>query len=216
MDFDAARHAMVEGQVRTSDVTRPEIVDVMRALPREPFMPRSERALAYADLDPSVGEGRRMLAPRTFAKLLQAAGVGPGEIVLDVGCATGYSAVALARIAGFVAALEENPVLADQAAQRLAEFEADAVALERGPLVDGAAGSGPYDVIVLEGATEVQPTALLDQLKEGGRMVGVFMKGPIGSARRWRRTAGTISCVELFEVSAPVLPGFDAAPAFSF
>jgi Protein-L-isoaspartate carboxylmethyltransferase len=216
MDFEAARYAMVEGQVRTADVTRPEIVDVMRALPREPFLPRSERMLAYADLDPQVGEGRRMLAPRTFAKLLQAAGVRQGELVLDVGCATGYSAVALARLAGFVSALEENAVLADQAAQRLAEFEADSVALERGPLVAGAPGAGPYDVIVLEGGVEVQPQTLLDQLREGGRMVGVFMKGPVGSARRWRRTAGTISCVELFEVTAPVLPGFDAAPAFSF
>ena len=216
MDFEAAREAMVEGQVRTADVTRPEISDAMRAIPRERFVPRAERALAYADLDPPVGGGRRMLAPRTFAKMLQGAALQPGEVALDVGCATGYSTVVLARLAGFVAALEEDPALADQAAERLAEFEADTVSLERGPLAAGAPAAGPFDVILLEGATRVEPHALLDQLKEGGRLIGISYQGPIGRVRRWRRTAGVISQYDLFEADAPVLPGFDAEPAFTF
>ena len=216
MDFDAARRAMVEGQVRTSDVTRPEIVDAMRAIPRERFVPRADRALAYADLDVPVGEGRRMLAPRSFAKLLQAAAIRSGEVALDVGCASGYSAVVIARLAGFVAALEENARLADQASALFAEFEADNVALERGALTAGAPGSGPYDVIVLEGAVARPPEALFDQMKPDGRMVGVLLDGPIGTARRWRRSGGVVSSVRLFEVAAPVLPGFDAEPSFSF
>lgn len=216
MDFEAARDAMVEGQIRPSDVTRREIIEAFRAVPREPFAPAPLRALAYADLALEVAPGRRMLEPRVLAKMLQAAAIRKGELVLDVGCASGYSAMIVSRLAGFVAALEQDDALADQAAAHFARFELENVSLERGRLAAGAPEAGPYDVILLEGATETPPEPLFAQLKEGGRLLGVEGGGPIGSARIWRKAGGVISGVRLFEASALVLPGFDAAPAFEF
>jgi protein-L-isoaspartate(D-aspartate) O-methyltransferase len=151
-----------------------------------------------------------------LAKLIQAAGIGEGDRVLDVGCATGYSAAVLARLAGQVVALEEDGALARIAGQTLAASGVSHVSVVSGPLHDGWERDAPYDVIVLEGASEVVPAALLSQLKDGGRLVGVIGSGPMGKATIYRSAGGGATGQTLFDATAPLLPGFAKPAAFVF
>src|SRR5262249_10231575 len=155
---------MVDGQVRTSDVTDPRLIAAMLDVPRERFVPADKSDLAYLDLDLPVAAGRRLLKPMVLAKLFQAADIAESDRVLDVGCATGYSSAVLARLAASVTALEEDAALAKHAAQ-IADGN---VAVVSGPLAKGWAAGAPYDVIVVEGTAEGTPRALFPQLKEGG------------------------------------------------
>jgi protein-L-isoaspartate(D-aspartate) O-methyltransferase len=217
VDFAQARRTMVDCQVRPADVTDLRIIAAMLEVPREAYVPTARRALAYLDVDVAVGEsGRRLLAPAIFAKLIQAAGITDTDRVLDVGCASGYSAAVLSRLAGSVVALEEDGPLARAAGETLAKTGAANLSVVSGPLTAGWPQGGPYDVIVLEGATEVAPDSLLSQLKEGGRLVGVVGAGPIGKGAIYRKAAGRATEQSLFEGSARLLPGFVKPAAFVF
>jgi protein-L-isoaspartate(D-aspartate) O-methyltransferase len=220
IDFAAARRMMVDGQVHTADVTDPRLLAAMLDLPRERFLPEDRAQLAYLDLDVAVNEPsagvRRMLKPMVLAKLIQAANIGESDHVLDVGCATGYSTAVLSRLAGSVVGLEEEPALARFATEALAQSAAANAKVVTGTLARGLAGEGPYDVIVLEGAVEVIPDGILDQLKHGGRLVCVLRRGPAGRAMLYLRTAGEVSGRAVFDAVAAPLPGFAEAPAFVF
>ena len=221
IDFATARRMMVDGQVRTADVTDPRLISAMLDLPRERFLPEDKIGFAYLDFDAPVREGggralRCMLKPMVLAKLLQAVEVAPTDHVLDVGCATGYSSALLGQLAGSVVALDEDVVLIRQAREALAELSVHNVKLVAGPLAAGCAGEGPYDLIMLEGATEVVPGTLLDQLKDGGRLACVFGRGPAGKAMLYRLIDGDLSGRPVFDAAAPLLPGFAQAPEFVF
>jgi protein-L-isoaspartate(D-aspartate) O-methyltransferase len=218
-DFAAARRMMVDGQVRTADVTEPRLLAAMFDTPRESFLPARKADLAYLDLDLPLGDGergRRMLKPMTFAKLIQAAEIAPSDRVLDVGCGAGYSAAILAQISGSVVALEEDAGLARHAEEALKRAGRSNVTVVTGPLAAGAAGQGPYDVIVLEGATEASPATLLSQLAHGGRLVCVQGRGPAGKAMVYRKIEDDVSGRPVFDAAAHVLPGFAAPAAFVF
>ena len=219
LDFATARRMMVDGQVRTADVTDPRILEAMLALPRERFMPGDKAQFAYLDIDMPVGEGgarspRRMLKPMVLAKLLQAAEIGETDRVLDIGCGSGYTAALLGKLAGSVVALEQDDALLKQAKTALSG--SPNVTAVAGPLVGGAASNGPYDAIVLEGATDVVPTALIGQLKEGGRLVCVLDAGAVGKAMLYRLIGGELSGRPIFDATAPLLPGFEKPPVFVF
>ncbi len=222
IDFAAARRMMVDSQVRTSDVTDLRIVAAMLELPRERFMPEGSADLAYLDLDVPVtkaapgGEGRRLLKPMVLAKLVQAAAVQAGDRVLDVGCATGYSSALLARLAHSVVALEEEPALARFARDALDAVGAGSVTVVTGPLTQGWQAAAPYDVIFVNGATEVTPHALCRQLKDGGRLVAVVGRAPTRRAMLYRAVGDDVSGWPIFDAVAPVLPGFAAPPVFVF
>jgi protein-L-isoaspartate(D-aspartate) O-methyltransferase len=220
IDFAAARRMMVDGQVRTADVTDRRLLAAMLELPRERFFPEGKASLAYLDLDVSVGESgqpaRCLLKPMVLAKLIQAAEVAEGERVLDVGCATGYSTALLSRLAGTVVGLEEDPVLADQASVALAELAVGNAKVVVGPLTEGHAADGRYHVIILQGSVEVVPTALFDQLQDGGRLVCVLGRGPAGKAMLYRQIGGELSGRAIFDAAAPPLSGFAKPPAFVF
>lgn len=218
VDFARARRTMVDCQVRPSDVTDLRIIAALLEVPRERFVAPSRRAIAYLDLDVPVADGspRALLKPMVFAKLLQAAAIGETDRVLDAGCATGYSSTVLAKLAGKVVALEEDPALARSAAENLAALGAD-VTVATGPLAAGWPEDAPYDAILLEGASEVAPEALLAQLKEGGRLLTVIGSGPMGKATIYRKAADCrVTAQPLFDASAPLLPGFARAAAFVF
>ena len=221
-DFAAARRMMVDSQVRTNDVTDPRIIAAMLELPRERFVPQTKADLAYLDFDAPVTEAahgkpaRRLLKPMVLAKLVQAAALQASDHVLDVGCASGYSSALLARLARSVIALEEDEALFRLARENLKAVGADNVAVAAGPLTQGCQATAPYDVIFLNGASEVAPDALCRELKAGGRLVAVVGRAPTAQAMLYRSVGGDVSAWPIFDAAAPVLPGFAAPPAFVF
>ena len=216
--FDAAnaRRLMVEGQVRTADVTDADLLEAMQTLPRERFLPASLAPLAYMDSDIPLANGRALLKPMVLAKLIQAARVSRADRVLDVGCATGYSSAVLAALAGSVVALEEDADLARQARESLAAVGAATVEVVIGPLTAGWASGGPYDVILLNGATEIAPDTLGRQLKPDGRLVGVHGRSPASKAMIYHFIEGHMIGRPIFDAAARLLPGFVAPPEFVF
>jgi protein-L-isoaspartate(D-aspartate) O-methyltransferase len=219
IDFAAARRMMVDGQVRTADVTDLRLLAAMLQLPRENFVPEEKSALAYLDLDVPVTETRpprRLLKPMVLAKLIQSAEVSARDRVLDVGCATGYSSAILAKLAQSVFALEEDAGLARQANRILAASGISTVTVVSGRLVSGWPSAKPYDVILLNGATEILPEQLVGQLAEGGRLVCVLGSGPAGKAMLYRCINGEASGRSIFDAAAPLLPGFAKPQAFVF
>ncbi len=213
-DFTTQRVTMVDTQIRPSDVTSYTVIAALLAVPREAFVPAARRDEAYADENIDLGEGRVVLAPRTFAKMLEALDLQSDELVLDVASGPGYGAAVLARLADFVVALEENEAMGAEAQETLSQMGIDNVAVVTGPLTEGAARHGPYDVIVFEGAIEQLPETYLSQLKEGGRVVALWQQGRLGEARIGYRIDGQIAWRHLFNAGAPVLPGFEAHREF--
>ena len=213
-DFAAARRHMVDGQVRPADVTDLRIISAMQEIPRERFLPPAASGLAYLDLDVPVGEGRRLLKPMVLAKLIHAADIAGTDRVLDVGCTTGYGAAVLSRIAGEVLALEQDAALAEAAKAHLANTPNASVVT--GPLTAGWPAAGPYDVILLEGASEIEPEPLLRQLKDGGRLLCVMGAGPGAKATLFSRTGDEIGVRHIFDAAAAVLPGFIKPLEFAF
>jgi protein-L-isoaspartate(D-aspartate) O-methyltransferase len=220
-DLSMQRQNMVESQVRPSDVTDRRIPRAMGAVPREAFVSPARRSLAYLDIDLPVetaggAGGRVILAPRTFAKMLQLAAIEPADLVLDLGCASGYSAAILGRLAQTVVALESDADLAESATRVLQSLGADNVAVIHASLAAGYASEGPFDAIILEGAVASVPEALLGQLKDGGRLVAIVSDGRSGRAVVYQRTGETVSERDGFDAMAPFLPGFAPVHRFVF
>lgn len=213
-DSAVARRHMVDGQVRTADVTDLRLISAMLEIPRERFVPAASAGLAYIDLDVPVGAGRRLLKPMVLAKLIQALDLSGSDRVLDVGCATGYGAAVLARVAGEVIALETDPGLAKSAGSELSSQPN--IRLVTGALADGWPANAPYDAILLEGATEVVPSALCRQLKDGGRLVCVLGSGPGPKAMLYRRSGEEVGGRPIFDATAALLPGFAKPQVFAF
>lgn len=217
-DFAALRRMMVDGQVRTADVTDSRLLLAMLSVPRERFVPAEKAPLAYLDLDVQVSDPgaplRCLLKPMVLAKLLQAASVSETDRILDVGCATGYSTAILSRLAASVVGLEEDPALVRKATEAIAD--AENLKIVTGPLTKGHAADAPYDLIVMQGSSEIVPDMLMKQLKNGGRLVCVLGRGPSGKAMLYRRVDNELSGRPVFDATAPLLPGFVKPPAFVF
>lgn len=217
--FSTARQKMVDGQVRTNDVTDRRILDAMLTVPREAFVPASRQALAYLDLDLDVSEGgakRFLIKPQLIGKLLQAAEISEGDNVLVVGCATGYLAALSAKLARQVTATESDSALAAKAKDTFAAIGLSNVTCKVAACAEGDPAGAPYDVIILNGATEVTPDGLFGQLKEGGRLVGVSAESRPSRAMIVTRSHGEFGYRPLFDAAAPVLPGLERAAAFVF
>ena len=217
-DAATQRKNMVESQVRPSDVTDRRILRAMLEIPREAFVPAGMKGLAYSDTEVGMpGAGRRaLLAPRTFAKLIQLAAPEARDKVLDVGSLTGYSAAVLARLSASVIALESDAGLAAAARNACHGVEVKNVTVATGDLCAGVPDQGPYDVIVVEGAVDSAPERLLAQLAEGGRLVAILGDAPPQRAVLWRRRGSSWDETPGFDAAAPVLPGFEQRAAFRF
>jgi len=217
--FATARQKMVDGQVRTSDVTDSRILDAMLSTPREAFVPADKRPLAYLDLDLDVGgtaTKRYLLKAALTAKLLQAAELKSSDNVLVVGAASGYVAAIAAKIAAKVTATEGDSALASQAAATLSGLGLANVTVRNAPCADGDSASAPYDVIVLNGAAEIAAERLFGQLAEGGRLVGVFATVKPSRAMIVTHAHGDFGHRTLFDAAAPVLPGLERRAEFVF
>jgi len=215
-DTANARRLMVEGQIRTADVTDLDLLAAMQTVPRERFLPAARADLAYVDKDITIAAGRALLKPMVLAKLIQAARVKKTDRILDVACGTGYSTAVLAQLAGAVIGLEENPDLAGQAKNALAAAGSLAAEVVIGPLTAGWPAGAPYDLILLNGLTEIVPEALGRQLPPDGRLVAVYGRSHAARATVFHVIEGRLIGRPVFDAAAPLLPGFAAPPAFVF
>lgn len=215
-DTAAARRMMVDGQVRTADVTNPELLAAMLAVPRERFVPPALAHQAYLDRDIAVGGGRALLKPLVLAKLIHGAQFRRSDRVLDVGCGTGYSSAVLSRLVDSVVALEQDTELTRRAQEMLAATGAGQVKVVTGPLTAGWPAAAPYDLILLNGATEIVPDQLGRQLQPNGRLACILGRAPAGKAMIYHMIEGRLVGRRIFDAAAPLLPGFVAPPAFAF
>lgn len=215
-DSMTMRQRMVDGQVRTSDVTDQRVIEAMLTVPRESFVPDGKAAMAYLDLDLDVGDNRFLQKPVVVARLLQAAEIRPTDTVLVVGCASGYTAALAAKLAQQVHATDPDAGLVARARASLDKLGLAAVSVAVAAPAEGDSAHAPYDVIVLEGATEVVPQHLYGQLKEGGRLVGVFATGNVQRATMVTHSHDDFGSRILFDASARLLPGMQRTPEFVF
>ena len=214
-DFSNRRTMMVDTQVRPSDVTKFPIIEAMLTIPREAYVPAAAREAAYMGENLTIAAGRVMLEPRTLAKMLDALDIQPTDVVLDVGCGLGYSSAVMARFADAVVAVESDAGLAAEAERILLTQGVDNAAVICGPLASGAAKHGPYDVVTVQGGVETVPAALLDQIKDGGRIACIFMEGALGVVRIGHKRNGVVGWRYSFNAGAPVLQGFAAMRIFA-
>jgi protein-L-isoaspartate(D-aspartate) O-methyltransferase len=215
-DFATARASMIDCQLRPNEVNDDRIISAIRAIPREAFVPKAKRSIAYVDEDIAVCDGRYLMEPVIFARLLVAADIKASDLVLDIGCATGYSSAVIAGLCDAVVALEEHDELAQMAEKKLAEQDIMNVAVVKGDLTKGVAKQGPYDVIYIEGAVDEVPAALVKQLKEGGRLLCVLLEGGVGRGHIIEMKDGIPAGRNLFDANVEPLVGFQKAEGFVF
>lgn len=221
MDFATLRRNMIEGQIRPNRVTDERVVEAMGAVPRERFVPKARRALAYADEAVEIAPGRYLMEPMLAARVIEAAAIRPTDAVLLIGAGNGYMAALLARLAPAVVALESNPELAKDAERLMGEVGADTVSMITGPLALGYSRQAPYDAILFDGAVEDIPQEIMSQLGDGGRLVAIVAHAGPGSTRAGKavlvtRVRDSYARRDLFDGGTPVLPGFARNPAFVF
>ena len=206
-NFSSMRAAMVESQLRTSDVDDQRVIAVMARVPREDFVPAERRAAAYIDRPVPLGQGRALNPPLVIGRLLKEARIETGDKVLLIGAASGYSAALLGELGALVMAVEEEAG---------PDVRATGATLVRGPLTAGAADGAPYDVLVIDGAVEEVPASLVAQLADGARVVTGIADRGVTRLCSGRVIGGTLGLTRLTDIEMVVLPGFGAPKAFVF
>ncbi len=214
-DYTSRRTTMVDTQVRPSDVTKFPIIDAMLSVPREAYVPDNKREAAYIGENLALDDTRVMLEPRTLAKMLEALDVQPSHVALDIACGLGYSTAILSHLCEFVVAVEDDEARAQEAQSILSQNNIDNAAVMAGELAEGSAKSGPYDSIIIQGGVEEVPQALLEQLREGGRIACIFLEGSLGVVRVGHKIDGAVNWRFAFNAGAPVLEGFEKRAAFA-
>ncbi len=217
MDHAAARQSMVDNQLKPNQITDPLVIAAMAMLPRERFVPKDIAGVAYVDEDLPLGNGRCLVEPLVVARLVQAAAIESGERALVTGDATGYVSAVVAEIASEVVVVEPDP----DVAMAIRSVGAD-LGLERVRVVDGAFAAGsptdaPFAAILFAGGIAEVPSAVLDQLSDGGRLVAVLVEDDgLGRGIVLTRSGDIISRQVVFDASTPFLPGMAPTPAFVF
>jgi protein-L-isoaspartate(D-aspartate) O-methyltransferase len=212
-NFEHMRRAMIASQLRTTGTNDPAVLAAMGEVPRERFVPERRVAAAYADALVPLKEGRELNSPMAIGRLLTEAAPRRGERAMAIGVATGYAAAVLARLVGPVVAVEEDSELAAFARTALAGSE---VTLVEGPLAEGSPDGAPYDLILIDGAVEFVPQALVDQLKDGGRLAAGIVENAVTRLAIGRKAGEGFGMVAFADAAAAVLPGFAKPRTFNF
>ena len=208
-DFAAARQAMVDSQLRPQGVNDPSVIAAMSLVPRERFVPDEQRPLAYVDRSVPLGEGRALPAPAVLGLLLTALAPVRGERALVVGAGTGYAAAVLKEMGIDVDAVDSSVALAGVARQ-------NGVEIVEGSLADGLKKGAPYDIVLIDGAVEVIPETLVEQLRDGGRLGAAIIDQGITRLIAGRKAGGGFGYLTIADAATPALPGFERPPAFVF
>jgi protein-L-isoaspartate(D-aspartate) O-methyltransferase len=216
MDYETARRNMVESQIRTNKVTDAALLAALAAVPRERFVPAERAHAAYVDEDIPLAAGRYLMEPMIFARLVQEAEAAPSDNALLVGSATGYGAAVMAPLVRSVVALESDLALAAKGREQFARLAVIGATQAEGPLNQGWPRGAPYNLILLDGAVEVIPQALFDQLADGGRLVAVVVANGIGRAILHTKRANILSHRAIFDAAVYPLPGFEGKRGFVF
>jgi protein-L-isoaspartate(D-aspartate) O-methyltransferase len=217
MDFEKARINMVDNQLRTNRISDPAVLAAMGAVPREAFLPKVLHGVAYTDEDLQLPDGQFMIEPLVLARLLQAAAIGRDDVVLMVGSDTGYDAAVASRLAATVIVVQQSGEAAARIQPILDQLEADNVvtAVHDDP-ADGDADQAPFDVVMVIGAVDIVPPALIEQLNDSGRLVAVEGRGRVGKGVVITKIHGNPSRRELFDAHVPDFRGVQAQPDFAF
>lgn len=208
--------SMISGQIKPNKVNDPRVLEAFEAIPREVFVPKGLKEVAYVDGQLEVAPGRFILEPMVLARLVSAAKIEAEDVVLDIGCATGYSAAILSRLANVVVATEQDPALVELATENLANLEIENIAVIERTLCEGCLKQGPFNVIMMAGGVEEIPKILTDQLAEGGRLVTVKVENAIGRGHVITKTAGKLAGQDIFDAQAHLLPGYEKTRSFKF
>lgn len=217
-DFALARRNMVDGQLRPNRVTNAQLLAEIGSLPRERFLPEGLRSVAYSDEDVPLGNGRYLMEPMVLARLVQTLQPRETDRALVVASGRGYGAALLARLVKTVIAVESDPALAAAAQQVAKDLGLANIEQRIGQLEAGAADSGPYDVILIDGAVHQVPPAIVAQLVDGGRLATIVAGSPgaLGTAQIFIKEGGAASGRPIFDAGTPSLPGFAPPPRFTF
>nr|WP_083434610.1 protein-L-isoaspartate O-methyltransferase [Sphingomonas sp. Y57] len=210
-NFEQMRHAMVVSQLRTTGVNDPRVVAAMGEVARERFVGADKAAIAYADLPLPIAPGRALNPPMVTGRLLTEAQVAPGEKALLVGAATGYTAALLEKLGASVVAVEEDAELL-----ATGKSAVPGVTWVKGAPASGSKTGAPYTLIVIDGAVERIPQALIDQLADGGRLVGALLDNGVSRLVSGVRAGGGFGVTAFADADAALLPGFGVPAAFSF
>jgi protein-L-isoaspartate(D-aspartate) O-methyltransferase len=218
-DFALARRNMIDGQLRPNRVTNTQLLGALADIARERFLPSSLRSVAYADDDVPLGNGRFLMEPMVLARLIQVLQPRPEDKALVVASGTGYGAALLARLVKDVVAIEADPALAGSAEQTMRDLAIANVRQVCGKMEEGVPADAPYDVILIEGAVQHVPAAILQQLAEGGRLgtvIAAASPGVLGVAHLMVKEGGVASGRPIFDAGTAALPGFVSPPRFTF
>lgn len=214
-DFAVSRQHMVDSQIRTNDVTDLRIIRAFKTIPREAFIPKAKQAVAYSDVHVNV-DGRSVMRPRDFGKMLQGLDIKPTDVALDIGCGRGYSTAVLAQLCETVVSLEVSDEMVERATSELVDAEITNAAVVKGDLKAGAREHGPFDIIFVNGAVTEVPQSWFDQLAIGGRLAVVLLDGPVGHAVVFTRGKEAIGKTVICDANIPLMDGFEQDAAFEF
>lgn len=215
MNVELARFNMIEQQVRPWDVLDDRVLEVMKSVPRERFVPEAYRGLAFADVEIPIGHGQAMLSPRMEGRILQALDSTPEDRILEVGTGTGYLTACLARLAGHVESVDIHDTFIPAAREHIAALGLDNVSFFAGDFLRGWSADGGYDAIAISGSLPQYRKDLEDLLRPGGRLFVVVGEAPAMEAMLVTRTVeGTVRRETLFETVLQPLEGASLGPRF--
>ena len=217
MDYQAARQIMVDSQIRPNDVANPHLVSALLGVPREKFVPKPRRSVAYSELEIATSDNRALWIPRDFAKLLKAVDPKSSDIALIIGAGAGYETAVLAQLVETAIGLDVDEGLVAATSERLAALGNDRAVIVEGALELGLPDQGPFDIIFVNGMVQMVLDSWLAQLSEFGRLGVVVETGRgLGEARVYTRANDVVSYRKVFEASPPRFSQFDSEPVFTF